>query len=74
MNLLEALRERHGLTFVMVSHDLTVVTHLCRHLTVMPRGRAVEFVAAADLAAERVAADYTKSLMQASAGFSRTAA
>ena len=74
LNLLEALRERHGLTFLMVSHDLAVVTHLCQQLMVMQRGRAVEFVAAADLAAERVAADYTKSLMRASAGFSRAAA
>ena len=74
LNLLEALRERRGLTFLMVSHDLAVVTHLCQRLMVMQRGRAVEFVAAADLAAQRVAAEYTKSLMQASVGFSRTSA
>ena len=74
LNLLEALRQRHGLTFVMVSHDLAVVTHLCQRLMVMQRGRAVEFVSADDLAAKRVAADYTHSLMQASLGFSRAAA
>ena len=73
LNLLEALRKRHGLTFVMVSHDLAVVTHLCQRLMVMRRGRAVEFVQAEDLAAHRVAADYTRSLMQASVGFSRAA-
>jgi peptide/nickel transport system ATP-binding protein len=71
LNLLEALRARRGLSFLMVSHDLAVVTHLCQRLMVMQRGRAVEFVAADDLAAQRVAADYTKSLMRASAGFSR---
>ena len=74
LNLLEALRQRHGLTFVMVSHDLAVVTHLCQHLMVMQRGRAVEFVSATDLAAQRVGAAYTRALMQASAGFSRRAA
>jgi peptide/nickel transport system ATP-binding protein len=74
LNLLEALRERHGLTFLMVSHDLAVVTHLCQQLMVMQRGRAVEFVAAADLAAERVAADYTQSLMRAATGFRRAPA
>jgi len=58
---------------VMVSHDLAVVTHLCQRLMVMRRGRAVEFVQAEDLAAHRVAADYTRSLMQASVGFSRAA-
>jgi len=74
LNLLEALRERHGLTYLMVSHDLAVVTHLCQRLMVMQRGRAVEFVAAADLAAGRVAADYTRALMKASVGFARQAA
>ena len=74
LNLLEALRERRGLTFLMVSHDLAVVTHLCQRLMVMQRGRAVEFVDADDLAAQRVAAEYTLALMKASAGFSRTPA
>ena len=71
LNLLEALRARRGLSFVMVSHDLAVVTHLCERLLVMQRGLAVETVAAADLAAHRVQAPYTRSLMQASIGFSR---
>jgi peptide/nickel transport system ATP-binding protein len=74
LNLLEDLRARRSLTFIMVSHDLAVVTHLCERLMVMQRGRMVEMVAAADLAAHRVQADYTRSLMQASAGFSRAPA
>jgi peptide/nickel transport system ATP-binding protein len=73
LNLLEALRRRRGLSFVMVSHDLAVVTHLCERLLVMRRGHAVEMLAAADLAAQRVQADYTRSLMEASAGFRRAA-
>ena len=74
LNLLEALRARRGLSFIMVSHDLAVVTHLCQRLLVMQRGRAVETVAAADLAAHRVRNSYTQSLMRAAAGFSRSAA
>ena len=73
LNLLESLRRRRGLSFVMVSHDLAVVTHLCERLMVMRRGQAVEVLAAADLAAHRVEADYTRRLMQASAGFERGA-
>ena len=73
LNLLEALRARRGLTFVMVSHDLAVVTHLCQRLLVMRRGQAVESIAAADLALHRVQADYTRALMEASAGFRRAA-
>ncbi len=71
LNLLEALRRQRGLSFVMVSHDLAVVTHLCSRLMVMQRGRVVEQVDAADLAAARVSSDYTAQLMQAAAGFVR---
>ena len=71
LNLLEALRAARGLSFVMVSHDLAVVTHLCQRLMVMQRGRTVETLPAADLAAQRVQADYTRQLMQASVGFRR---
>ncbi len=74
LNLLEALRHRRGLTFVMVSHDLAVVTHMCERLMVMQRGQTVEFLSSADLAAHRVTNDYTLSLMKASSGFKRAAA
>ena len=72
LNLLEALRAKRNLTFILVSHDLAVVTHLCEHLMVMQRGETVEMVAASDLAASRVSDPYTQRLMQASVGFSRT--
>jgi len=71
LNLLEALRERRRLTFIMVSHDLAVVTHMCERLMVMQRGRTVESVSAANLAAHRVANEYTRRLMEASVGFRR---
>ena len=74
LNLLEALRAQRRLSFVMVSHDLAVVTHLCQRLLVMQGGRAVETLAAADLAARRVQAPYTQRLMAAAAGFVRPAA
>ena len=66
-----ALRRERRLSFVMVSHDLAVVTHLCERLVVMQRGRIVETLASADLAAQRVQQDYTRTLMEASAGFTR---
>ena len=71
LNLLEELRRRRGLTFIMVSHDLAVVTHMCERLMVMQRGETVELLASADLAAHRVTHDYTRSLMEASIGFRR---
>ena len=74
LNLLETLRARRGLTFIMVSHDLAVVTHLCQRLMVMQRGQTVEMLSAADLAASLVAQPYTRQLMEASSGFRRTGA
>ena len=71
LNLLEDLRRRRGLTFIMVSHDLAVVTHMCERLMVMQRGQTVELIAASDLAASRVTTDYTRNLMEASSGFRR---
>ncbi|MEO8389027.1 ABC transporter ATP-binding protein [Polaromonas sp.] len=73
LNLLEELRRRRGLTFVMVSHDLAVVTHLCERLMVMQRGQTVEMLPSADLAAHKVTNAYTLSLMEASTGFKRRA-
>ncbi|MBC7446015.1 MAG: ABC transporter ATP-binding protein [Polaromonas sp.] len=72
LNLLEDLRQRRQLTFIMVSHDLAVVTHLCERLMVMQRGRTVEVLDSVDLTAQRVAEPYTRSLMQAASGFRRT--
>jgi peptide/nickel transport system ATP-binding protein len=71
LNLLEELRRRHGLTFIMVSHDLAVVTHMCERLMVMQRGETVERLASADLAAHQVTHEYTRRLMEASTGFRR---
>ena len=71
LNLLEELRARRGLTFIMVSHDLAVVTHMCERLMVMQRGKTVELLSSADLAAHRVQDEYTRKLMLASTGFSR---
>ena len=71
LNLLEDLRAKRGLTFIMVSHDLAVVTHMCEKLMVMQRGQTVELLSSADLAAHHVHQEYTRNLMQAAAGFRR---
>ena len=60
LNLLEDLRRRKGLSFIMVSHDLAVVTHLCERLMVMQRGQTVEMLNSQDLAASQVTNDYTR--------------
>ncbi|MDW6024291.1 ABC transporter ATP-binding protein [Mesorhizobium sp. BAC0120] len=72
LNLLEQVRRDRNLTFLMVSHDLAVITHMCERLIVMQNGEEVEQLASSELAAKNVAADYTRNLLRASAGFSRT--
>jgi peptide/nickel transport system ATP-binding protein len=49
LDLLEALRARHGLTMLLVSHNLGIVDRICDRLTVLYAGRTVESGLAADL-------------------------
>jgi oligopeptide/dipeptide ABC transporter ATP-binding protein len=42
LNLLVELRDQHGLTFLLISHDLSVVGHLSDRIGVMYLGRLVE--------------------------------
>ena len=71
LNLLEQVRRDRNLTFLMVSHDLAIVTHMCDRLTVMRNGEEVERLTGADLAERRVTQDYTRDLLVASQGFVR---
>jgi peptide/nickel transport system ATP-binding protein len=71
LNLLEQVRRDRKLTFVMVSHDLAVIAHMCERLMVMQNGMAVESLAAAALATRNVSQDYTRRLLKASEGFAR---
>lgn len=71
LNLLEEVRRRRKLTFLMVSHDLAIITHMCERLMVMQSGEAVENLTASQLIGHRVTKDYTRNLLRASEGFVR---
>ena len=71
LNLLEQAKRDRGLTFVMVSHDLGVISHMCGRLAVMKSGKVVETVPAQALENREFSADYTRQLLVASEGFSR---
>ena len=69
LNLLDRLRAERGLTYVLVSHDLAVVAHMCERLLVMQHGLTVEAMTRDALRARRGAQTYTRALMTASEGY-----
>jgi peptide/nickel transport system ATP-binding protein len=64
INLLLDLQERFGLSYLFVSHDLSVVKHLADQLVVMYKGSIVESGDAADVFA-RPKHEYTRHLLAA---------
>ena len=74
LNLLQSLRAARGLTLILVSHNLAVVSHMCGRIGVMNRGRIVEETDAAALRAGMAREDYTRQLLSAARGYDRGAA
>jgi oligopeptide transport system ATP-binding protein len=64
INLLEDLRERFGLTYLFIAHDLSVVRHLCQRVAVMYLGRIVE-LAGCDALFDDPLHPYTRALLAA---------
>jgi oligopeptide/dipeptide ABC transporter ATP-binding protein len=64
LNLLVDLQQRRGLTYIFISHDLTVVKYISDRVGVMYLGRLVE-LADADAIYERPRHPYTQALLAA---------
>jgi ABC-type oligopeptide transport system ATPase subunit len=64
LNLLMDLQQRFGMTYVLISHDLAVVNHVCQDVLVMQHGQVVEHGAPQQLFAH-AQHPYTQRLLNA---------
>ncbi len=64
LNLLVNLQDRFNLTYIFISHDLSVVRYLCNRVAVMYLGRLVELAPAGSLYAHPIH-PYTEALLSA---------
>jgi peptide/nickel transport system ATP-binding protein len=63
LNLMADLRDAHGVTFLFISHDLAVVSHLCADVAVMKGGLIVEQGPVRQVLREP-AHEYTRTLLE----------
>jgi len=64
LNLLNKIQEESGITFLFISHDLSVIAHTCDFVAVMYLGQIVEAAPTRKLFSE-TAHPYTKALLSA---------
>lgn len=64
LNLMQDLQKKYDLTYIFISHNLSVVKHLCDRIAVMYLGNMVEIASKNDLF-DRPAHPYTQALLDA---------
>lgn len=64
VDLLRALQDKHGLSYMFISHDLRVVRAMAHDLIVMKNGKVVESGTAADIF-NAPREEYTRTLLEA---------
>ena len=66
LNLLTTLREERQLTYLLVSHDLAVIAHMCSEVAIMQAGEIVEQVPVERLRSGQLSHPYSRRLLAAS--------
>ena len=64
LNLMQDLQEDRGLTYLFITHDMSVVKHISDEIMVMYLGTVVELASSGDMFAQRLH-PYTKALLAA---------
>ncbi len=73
LNLLKDIRGKRQLTYLLVSHNLAVVAHMCDKILIMNQGEIVEKITCDQLQRGDLQQQYTRQLLLASKGYNRTA-
>ncbi len=69
LNLLKDLRAENGLTYLLVSHDMAVMAHLCDRIAVMQDGTYVEVATQAAMVSGGLTHPYSRLLRDGALGY-----
>ncbi|WP_085901702.1 ABC transporter ATP-binding protein [Kiloniella majae] len=69
LNLLSDIRKKRQLTYILVTHDLAVVAHMCDEIAVMSHGEIVEVMGVETMRDSKPQHEYTRELLEASEGY-----
>ena len=73
LNLLSDIRAQRKLTYLLVSHDLAVIDHMCDQFAIMLHGRIVEVLDRAAIPGNEATDPYARELIGASLDYDRAA-
>ncbi len=71
LNLLKKIQEERQLSYLLVSHDLAVVSHMCDQIAIMNHGQIIEKANKDQLRQKTLNHAYSKQLLAAAKGFDR---
>jgi ABC-type dipeptide/oligopeptide/nickel transport system ATPase subunit len=73
LNLLSEIRARRRLTYLLVSHDLAVIDHMCDQFAIMLHGKIVEIMDRSALSGNAATDPYARELIGASLAYDQAA-